>query len=373
MKNIFQYIKKYKDKSFEEKEINNIDYLIFTSLSYVPFYHIFLEKTEDFTIQELSNLYFNNITKKNNEKNILAIRKSIEIFKQIGNSKRYGNLIVYNYVRIANEYTQFCALSLKLNKNTVFVSFEGTDELIISWKEDFQMAHQFPISAQKYAIDYLKKYFKYKKVNLIVGGHSKGGNLALVSAMYSNYFIRKKIKKIFNYDGPGLRKKQIESRNYKKIEDKLINIIPNYSFIGLLLRHKKNQLIVESYEKSILAHDFTNWKINDDEFVYTELSYVSRKFSVASLIWLEKYDDKEREEFVNALFDVCTRAKINDLLDIKSEKIKCIFEIIKEIKNIDEKTSNMLKDFFKFMFKYYTSEIKLSIGNKFKKIVEKNS
>ena len=49
------------------------------------------------------------------------------------------------------------------------------------------MAIQFPVEAQKRAISYLNRHFTFGHAPLIVGGHSKGGHLALVGSMYANF------------------------------------------------------------------------------------------------------------------------------------------------------------------------------------------
>ena len=100
------------------------------------------------------------------------------------------------------------------------------------------MSYMFPVSSQKRAIDYVNKHFFFRRKNIILGGHSKGGNLAMVAAMYANFLVKDKIVSIYNNDGPGLLEEQYDSKYYKSIEDRLVNIIPSDSVVGLLLYHK---------------------------------------------------------------------------------------------------------------------------------------
>lgn len=362
MKNIFSYIKKYGDVTFSEMEFNDVDNLVFSSISYVDYDIKEISKKGDLLLEDIALHYFDNHSKAEMSNNILAVRQSIKILKAIMSTKRYKNLRICNYKYVADSDTQFCAMCIKLPNNTVYVSFEGTDQLISGWKENFEMSYTFPVKAQKMAINYLNRYMNSSYKSIILGGHSKGGNLAIVSAMYTHFWIRARIIKIYNNDGPGLRKKQIESRNYKKIENRLVHIIPNYSFVGLLLRHSENYRVIYSYESGFLAHDLCSWKVEDKDFVDTKLSFMSKELDRAFTNWLDSYNDHQRKFFVDSLFDVCVRAGIDDLLDIKNDKFDNILKIIKETKNIDKETKEMIGNFFKFLIKYFSFDLKKMIG-----------
>ena len=57
--------------------------------------------------------------------------------------------------------------NIELNKNQVYVSFEGTDHLIGGWKEDFMMSYMFPIPSQKMAISYVNRKFTFVRKQII--------------------------------------------------------------------------------------------------------------------------------------------------------------------------------------------------------------
>lgn len=365
MKTIINYIKEKGKFTFDKLEFNEVDNLIFSAISYVPFDITLFKDNKSYLLGELANIYFKKNDKKTISNNILAIRQGIKVFEKIKDTERYKNLKVYNYEYIGNDEMQFGAICIDIDKFTTYISFEGTDQLISGWKEDFQMSYNFPVPSQKKAIDYLNKSAKYVKKKIILGGHSKGGNLALVSAMYSNFLIKNKIIKIYNNDGPGLRKKEFNSLKYKSIKHKLINIIPNYSFVGLMLKQDTNYKVIDSTSNGLLSHDLCTWKVDDNSFLPTELSIISRELETGMTIWLDKYNDKEREMFVEALFDVCERAGIDDLLDIKNDIFSSTLKLIRETKNIDDRTKEIVLDFFRFLLKFYSISIK--------KIIQENS
>lgn len=362
MKNIFNYISNYGNLSFFKVPFNDADNLVFSALSYVDFGAD--TDVNNLTIEKIADIYFKSHTNSQIIKNITAVKTAVKILDLIKDTVRYKDLMITNYVYIASSDTQFCAMNIKINENTNYISFEGTDHLISGWKEDFCLAYKFPVKAQELAIQYLNANIKLSSKNIIVGGHSKGGNLALVSSMYCKFWKRRKIIKIYNNDGPGLRKEQIESRQYKMIEKKLIHIIPNYSFVGLLLRHGNNYKVVYSYEKGLFAHDLANWKIEETKLVPAKLSFLSQELDNGIIKWLDKYNDVDRKHFVDALFDICNRAGIDNLLDYKLDKFNNTIKIIKETKNLDQGTKLMIIDLFKFLIKYCTNDFKNNLFSK---------
>ncbi len=348
---IFDYIKKYGCYTFDEVSFNTVDNFVFSALTYSDLGdYVSSNRFNKRTIKEVGDEFFSDFNKK--DKNITAVRVGIKILEGIKNTRRYKNLLIYNYSYVGNDKQQFCALTLEISKKMVYVSFEGTDELISGWYEDFEMAYKFPVLSQRRAIDYINKHFLFNNKDIILGGHSKGGNLALVAGMYANFWIKDRIIKIYNNDGPGLRKREIESNYFKSVEHKLICIIPNYSMVGLLLRHNNNYRVVKSKKKSIYAHDMATWVIDDKDIKEVELSSFSKYLDESMIKWLNKYSDEERKRFVDSLFMIFRRASVNSLVEVMNNK-KIILKLIFETKGIDSKTKGMLKDFIYMLFSYF--------------------
>ena len=336
---IVEYINKYKDKTFDEVSLNEVDNVIFSAISYIDLDNIVCNRSySKIKIREASEQYFENYRKKKN--NMIVYKHAMEIFSYIADTKRYGDLYLYNYSYIGDYKIQFSAVTIEINKDLIYISYEGTDHLVSGWKEDFKMSYTFPVPAQRFAIRYLDRYIVSRK-KIILGGHSKGGNLALVAGMYANHFVRKRIVSIFCNDGPGLRKAQIESYRYKDIVNKLITIIPNYSFVGLLLRHSSNYKVILSSKKGILAHDFFK----------TDLSTFSKILDKGMLDWVNKYNDFERKKFTESLFSVFERTNIHSLVEIMDNK-KLVLKLIYESRSIDKTTKKMLREFIWIVFEY---------------------
>ena len=148
--------------------------------------------------------------------------------EEIIKGTRYQSLEITNFTRIKNEDTQFGAATFRLNKLTI-ISYKGTDGSLIGWIENFRLGYQYPTNTHLLAIKYLHENIKTLDENVYVVGHSKGGNLAMVSAMESTPIEFNKIKNIYNFDGPGLRKEEFMSKKYQKISSKLHNYLPSDS------------------------------------------------------------------------------------------------------------------------------------------------
>lgn len=349
--NIFSYIDKYGCYSFDEVPFNEVDNLIFSSLAYVSLdKYVSNNRFNKKKIRVVGDKFFESYDKK--VKNITATKVGVKVLRYIKDTRRYGDLLLYNYAYVGDCNQQFSAVTIEINKRLVYVSYEGTDHLISGWKEDFMMTYMFPVMAQRRAIDYLNKHFLFNNKDIIVGGHSKGGNLAMVAGMYANFFVKDRIVSIYSNDGPGLRKKELESKYYKSIEDRLIHIIPNYSLVGLLLRHGDNYDVIRSSRRSVYCHDMATWVVRDCRLERAELSSFSKILDEGMIKWLDKYDDKEREKFVEAVFLIFDRAGIDSLTDIMNNK-RLIFRLIREANDFDKDMRAIIKDFFNVIFNYF--------------------
>ena len=154
--NLFSYVDKYGDKSFDEVSFNEVDNAVFSSLSYISFDGIVSDnRYNKITIRDASNKYFK--LHSDTKKYILVVKQAVKLLRYIKDTKRYGDLYLYNYVYDAGVERQFSAVTIELNSRLVYVSFEGTDHLVSGWKEDFMMTYKFPIPSQRKAINYINR------------------------------------------------------------------------------------------------------------------------------------------------------------------------------------------------------------------------
>ena len=344
--NVYQYIDKYGSKSFQEEALNEVDAMLFSFIAYAKYDRI-LDRDSKMTIHDIALLHIEKYPEK--DEDIYAIRKGNELLRYIKDTKRYKDCFIYNYEYIGNKITQFSAITIEYEEGKVFVAFEGTDSLFSGWMEDFYLGCYFPTKTQKLARHYLNKHFTFSNKRIIVGGHSKGGNLALAASMLTNFLVRMKIDRIYNGDGPGLLEKDMHSNKYKRIEDRYCQIIPYYSVVGTLLNstHKK---IVDTATKSILSHSITYWDIEENHFKYTNQSPFSIEIHEQIENWLKENTVEEIENMIKDLNDILEKANVTNIVELKKDFIKVLY-LLDESKEIDLKTRKELQELLQIVLK----------------------
>jgi len=157
-------------------------------------------------------------------------------------------------------------------------------------------------------------------------------------------------KKIYNFDGPGLRKEIIKSHKYKRIKDRLNYIVPNHSIVGLILRHDDNIKVVKSVKKDLSAHSIFNWEVLDYAFKDAVLSRLSKNLDSSIVMWLDSHEDCEREKIGKAIFEFLRKNGLNDVSNLI--KIRTLFMLLKNSKELDNETKKVLGNFIKFNVDY---------------------
>ena len=346
METIRDYITHFNNVTFEESPFNDVDNVIFSALVYLHFDDI-LKKP--MTLRELGKKFFNEVDYKKLKNEPIVVRRTVDNFEKIFNGKRYGDLIVSDYIKTVDKQKQFCAMKFK-HKDFIYIAYEGTDDSVIGWKEDFEMIYKFPVSSQTEAIKYINRVIKIIDKNVIVGGHSKGGNLAMTASMYAKNYIRKKIIKVYNNDGPGFRTKQISSYRYRQMLSKLTMFVPEDALVGFILRHPNNYKVIKSSGRGMFQHNLNNWKCYGPILLEGELSKSSKDVDKMILNWLNRHDDIKREQMVNTIFDSLKECDITYFKQFMHLKLVQLIKIIRVSKNIDKESKDLVISAFKVIF-----------------------
>ena len=361
-KNIVLYVNDNGNKSFDEYPINEIDILIFTILSYNNFSIL-----SECKINIFKNLY-NDLIKNNSMGNGSARDDGYIILKAISNKKRYSNIKLYNYkYEIGKDY-QFGAITI-IAENILYIIFEGTDATIPGWKEDFSISYKYPVKAHELAIQYINDVLKKTKMQCVISGHSKGGNLALIASMNIKKSLMDRVLKVYSFDGPGLRDEEYNSKNYKLIKNKLINIVPNQSIIGMIL-NQDNIVTILSNEIGIMQHSALTWQVSDNKLVRTNISDFSKNIKSIITNWLNNYDYNDREKITNGLFLLFEENGIKSFPELGENKIKNILEMIKTSVTMDKNTRLFILESLKDLVKQINMQLLSSKKEKTKRILE---
>lgn len=355
---IYQYIDNYSIYTFNEKEFNELDAAIFSYLSYANLEKVIVNGK--CTIKEAGRIHIG--TFKEKEKSMTAVKAGNKLLRYIKDTNRYKDCILKKFEYVGNEDMQFGVVSIEYLPKKIFVSYEGTNELVSGWKEDIMLSLKFPTISHKAAVSYLNKNYLFKDCELLLGGHSKGGNLALVAGMNANYFVRKKIKYIYSFDGPGLPKEVFEKRKYKKIEPKYSHYISNYAVIGLFFYHSKD-VVVDSRIHGLLAHHMGFWNVENDHFVKTKLSTFSKEIDKQLNLFVEKYDEEAKHDFIMNFEEIMNKVDAKTLLDLGKD-YKKVIKLVYETRDLSQNTKNMIFELLNIMVKCYKNDITADIKDK---------
>ena len=342
--NIYDYIN---NNNEELIEINELDALIFARLAYI---HIEMIKDKlPISIYNLSKI-----------KNLKINKKDLELLNLLKNNKRFKDLQIIRCEDILDKdkEEQFMAITIMIDSETVFISFRGTDKNIIGFKEDMNMCYGI-IPSQMSSKDYLNSEKIYN--NIYIGGHSKGGNLAMYSGIYCDSLHKRHIRKIYNFDGPGFLKLD---NNFYKMKNKIINYFPESSVVGRMMYNDSTIYAVKSNKEGIEAHNVYYWIINDNTLKLGKLKKISNDFKEGCDHILEAIPNTRKKVIIDYIYSLMLKGEISNIKELNIKKIKLLLDNSPKL-TIEEK--NELINFFKILIKAMLPKI-----NKPKEISLKN-
>lgn len=290
------------DLKFSRAGFNDVDNLIFSALSYVDFSPVFSDgKTVQMKLRDCVD-----IIEQSGAYQLKTLDGGYEeAVRSVCNSRRFGDVLVREYREVFSEedQIQFSVCEFEINSRCSYISYRGTDNTIIGWKEDFILSYS-PISSQKLAAGYLNAVMRPMR-KYYVGGHSKGGNLAMYACAQLDAKKQKKVIGIFANDSPGFSPEVMDMNLLKPLADRIVRINPVFCVIGRIFEVPYGRmLIVRSDESGLMQHDPFRWKILGNRFETAEAydkvgDWVSRSLKE----WVENIDPAERKIFVDDVFN----------------------------------------------------------------------
>lgn len=367
MSNINDYLLWRGDIELDSKNnFNEIDSMILARFSYLRFDKIKI--TDEETINTISDKmkYLDN-------KEFLY-NGDKELITNLGESIRFKNMKVTDYIKNNDKETekQFGAVTVHISNKEMYISFIGTDSTVYGWKEDFNMAFMDSVPCQASGKEYVEKIAKkYPDKKIRIGGHSKGGNVAIYSALTIPKEMQDRIIKIYNYDGPGFNKDIINKYKTSSIIKKIETYLPQDSIIGRIMTHEERCTIASSIEKGIYQHDIYSWQVLGKNIIKSErLTQSSEVFSKALTNWLDTTTNEQRKMFFDGIFEVIYSTDANKFSDIQKDLSANMTKIYKTYREIPEKERKIITDMIKLFVKDYFENIKIQKTNKFDALKE---
>lgn len=345
MRNIVSYLEEYGHLSFAELPFNEVDALILSQFSYLKWKG--LVPKPSYTKEAIS---LNDMKETMDEAVVFSDERFEKnnrlLFERLTNAKRFKGMSCNYFTDIINEFveTQFCAITCFFPDMVPVVVFRGTDENLVGWKEDFNMAFKKPVPGQRLSALYLNEVGNRIEGEFMVCGHSKGGNLAVYSCMNVFDDIQKRIKRIYSFDGPGFRPEILNSDDYEKIADRIEKYIPQSSLVGMILENHEDYMVIDSHSIGLLQHDPYTWRVGEASFIRkADVDKGSKFMNTALNEWILKLNEDQLEIFVGTLFHILEGCDSKNLIDMVVDWKKSINGMIRATKEVDEATKDEIQ------------------------------
>ncbi len=344
MYTLFDYLLWRGDLSMTAHPFNEIDGVILSRFAYMPF-----EMTSGLDSSATIGSVCRRLSRLPDLERRVMLHEDVRFLPAMAESERFAPLPVFAYENTVDSVTQtqFCAMTIRLPNNVFCLSFRGTDNTLVGWKEDFNMSFVCPVPAQKSAVQYLEKVASMTDGRLIVLGHSKGGNLAVYAAAACSRNVQKRLISVYNFDGPGFDETLLATEGYRAICKKIATFVPQSSVIGLLLGHEESFTVVHSAQTGIMQHDTYSWTVMRDRFKYVDTVTQSSKYLDYTLkAWLAAMSPDARAAFVDTIFKILSETNAKTFRELGENWFVFARSALRSFNSLDDETRAMLSRAF---------------------------
>jgi len=349
MANLFDYLTWRGDLKFTQSPLNPVDNVILCQLSYLPLDGIVPGpgEKEGISVSLAAKIFTEKLQNGTPDfKPQVIFKDDPALLSALGSSNRFGNCQLFGYVNNidTDREVQFSAVSVYTGDGSCFIVYRGTDTSFVGWKENFNMSFKEVIPAQLEAADYLEKIASMINGPLRLGGHSKGGNLAVYAASNCDKTIQNRITEIYSNDAPGFRKEFIASEGFTAIRDRIRSFIPQSSVVGMLMERGCDYTVIKSSQIGLLQHEIYSWEATHNNMVYVEKVDIGSRFVDKTLKeWIGNLDNEHREQFIGALYSILGASEVKSIPELEKTWFKAAGLMIKSMGNIDESTKNLIR------------------------------
>ncbi|MCV6815150.1 DUF2974 domain-containing protein [Streptococcus uberis] len=372
------YIKHVQEESFADLPLNELDIVALNEIGYLSF-----DDLADVTIDASTTIKLKSVVKDSGEDshktvyNYLITQERLELFRAIQASKRFENVSLSHYVNEVNpEFEkQFAAMIFSIPEiNHVQMVFRGTDDSLIGWKEDFKLTYMSEIPAHRSAIAYLNHYLEeHQDCDIIISGHSKGGNLALYAASFSLEKYQEKIKKVYLLDSPGLAEELLARESYQAIRDRLIVMRPQESVVGVMLYCDVKAKLIKSEAFGVLQHKTCNWQVNlKGKFeTVSKPSDLSLTLDQTFKDWTKQLSKQELKLVCDSFFDAIISSGMTSLhvFTFDEKSFVTLFKIIASLRSIDQAKKVIMLKSLRQLIHDYTGYRKREVSEKIQETI----
>jgi len=369
MSTIFDYLTWRGDIDFSRSPFNLVDNIVLCQIAYLPFDGIVPGPDErtDISVKDAVHILYQKMQDKDERAKLPYINKEDSaLISALRNASRFGNCRLRGYVNTIDtgKEIQFSALCINTGDGSHFIAYRGTDVTFVGWKEDFNMSFSKVVPAQLAAADYLVKMAKkikrpflkgpllkrpLLKIPLLkgplrIGGHSKGGNLAVYAASQCGKKIQRRITAVYSNDAPGFHESVIASEGFAAIRERIHTFIPQSSVVGMLFEHGTAYKVVKSSVNGLLQHELYTWEVAPNDMVYVDdITQGSRFVNKTLKDWIATLDNTRREQFIEALYNILRASRAKTVPEFERSWLQSTARMLQSLGDIGEPTRNIIK------------------------------
>ncbi|GMA34446.1 Mbeg1-like protein [Demequina litorisediminis] len=310
MANLQDYVRWRGDLTFAERPFNDVDNLVLSALAYVDLAGLVPaigSQPEGVTVREAGAAMTAALARSGERasaRRLTVVDSSL--LADLAASARYANARLSRCVDELDPATgmQFAAVTVSLDDGSDYLAFRGTDNSILGWRENFTISFT-AVDAQRRAAGYLRDHLASQRRAVRVGGHSKGGNLAIFAAMSVPAPLLEVVIAVYDNDGPGLSPEVGDDESLARLSGRIHSFVPEFTVVGMLFARKEaHRTVVVSDSRGIMAHHPMTWQIDGDAFV--EADDVSEGAAIVNAgvaEFIESAAPADRRAFTAGFFD----------------------------------------------------------------------
>lgn len=338
--NMLDYLQEFGDIPFSQRHFCTADAILLSQLVYCKFDGLIMGDDPVYMKDllndpELDGLFSDPKYERDNK----------NLFARMTMGRRFCDLRLSEYVNIVDKETetQFSAITFTLPEDVCFVAFRGTDESLVGWKEDINLSFMDEVPGQNYSVMYLEEAASRIKGDFYVGGHSKGGHLAIYSSMHSPEQLQNRLINIYCLDGPGFMEKMVDREGYGRIRDRIVKLIPQSSLIGLLQEKDNNYSVVRSSTWGLHQHNMYTWQIVNGEPEPDILRDGSRFAANTINSWMLQLDKEHRERSADVIYQVLNSCEADNRVDFMSNFTGNMGQVLTAFRELDPEMAELLR------------------------------
>lgn len=337
---------------------NEVDMLAFASLPYLELEGAVSTgvSEEDRSIGEAAALYRVKMHGDPNPPGLFIPRDFIDIFLEMENAPRYRDLKIYGfrYLWSLEREEQFSAVGLETPEGEQILTIAGTDDTLLGWKEDLNLAVNGHIAGQETSVEYVNDVLKNRTGPFIMCGFSKGGHLAVYAPAMCN--APERLKRVYDFDGPGFRDDFLACERFRAIADRCLLIAPRYSAVSRMLNNIPNYVVTRGTRRGLYQHYSNRWIVEGNRFLREpDFADGAKQFHEEFMKLLNETPEDVRRLSMDTVFRVASEGGYQSLTDIWRQRNKTVPHIIGAIFKLPKEQRDLVFPFVIRMLRITTT------------------